>query len=183
MPNLPVPTFATEVPGDLSTSALYNAVGSAGVGFTIAVPIASLYQTVTQSLATNTNIAITFDSESADTYGGHSTTSNTSRYVAQIAGYYAIIGTICYASNATGWRNCTIAKNGSLAAVNGGWGVAQATSSTGALSGVTAVGVVYMNGSGDYVEIYGDQNSGSTVATAVGATIQQCSMTLWWMHS
>lgn len=180
---LPVPTLATVVPGGYITSAGENAVGPAGLGFALNVPIATLYQNTTQSLTTSTNTAISLDGESLDTYGGHSTSTNNSRYTAQVPGYYLVYGVIVFAANATGWRACTIAKNGSTSAVPGAFGIYQATSSSLALSAAPALGIIQMNGTTDYVEIYGDQNTGGNLSTAVAATIQQSCMSVWWMHS
>ena len=74
---LPVPTLATVVPGGFITSAGENAVGPAGLGFSLNVPVAVLYQAVSQSIPTGgSGAAITFDSESLDSYGGHSTSTN-----------------------------------------------------------------------------------------------------------
>ena len=184
MPNLPVPTIATEAPGDFVTSASYNALGNSGLAFALNVPIATLYQNTIQSLGTSANTAITLDGESLDTYGGHSTSTNNSRYTAQVPGYYMVFGVITFAYNSGGgWRVCTIAKNGSVTSVPGGFGIYQATGTTNALSFAHSVAIVQMNGTGDYVEIYADQNSGVAINTAVAATIQQSAMTVWWMHA
>jgi hypothetical protein len=183
VPNLPVPVIGTEIPGNFVTSASYNVLGNAGLEFALNVPIATLYQNTTQSLTSSANTAITLDGESLDTYGGHSTSTNNSRYTAQVPGYYLVYGVVVFATNATGWRACTIAKNGSASAVPGAFGIYQTTSSALALSAAPALGIIQMNGTTDYVEIYADQNSGGPLATAVAATIQQSCMSVWWMHA
>jgi hypothetical protein len=180
---LPVPTLPTEVPGNFMTSALYNTLGVNGLGFSLNPPVATVYQTATQSIASTTNVAITMDSSVLDTYGGHSNTTNTSRYVGQVPGYYLVYGVICFATNATGYRVATIAKNGSTSSVNGGFGIFQTTSSVSALACAQAFGLVQLNGTTDYVEIYANQNSGSPISTAVGATVQQSMLTVWWLHA
>lgn len=179
---LPVPTLPTEVPGNFMTSALYNTLGVNGLGFTMNPPVALVYQTATQSLASATNIAITMDSSFLDTYGGHSNTTNTSRYVGQVPGYYAVYGVVAYANNTTGRRAATIGKNGSITVVNGGFGIFQALGGTD-ISCAQAFGIVQLNGSTDYVEIYGNQGSGVAVSTVVGATVQQSMLMVWWLHA
>ncbi len=75
-------------------------------------PIAVLKQTVSQSVPNATWGIITFDAEDVDTYGGHSTTSNTSRYTCQYAGWYRIGGRAAFAANATGSRGARVHING-----------------------------------------------------------------------
>lgn len=179
---LAVPTLPTEVPGNFMTSALYNTLGINGLGFSLNPPVATVYQTVTQALATSTNVAVTFDSSFLDTYGGHSNTTNTSRYVGQVPGYYLIYGIVCFANNTTGRRVVTIGKNGSITAVNGGFGCFQAVGGSD-LSCSQALGLVQLNGSTDYIELYANHDAGVTINTAVAATVQQSMMTAWWLHA
>lgn len=180
MTNLPVPTLPNEVPGNFIASAVFNTVGLNGLGFSLSPPVATLYQATIQSLTSSSNAAITLDAESIDTYGGHNTVTNNSRYVGQVPGYYAIYGVVCFASNATGIRAITIAKNGSLTSVPGGFGIFSATSG---VACAQAFGVIQLNGTTDYLEIYADQNSGGTISTSVAAVTQQSMMTIWWLHT
>jgi hypothetical protein len=50
------------------------------------------HQTVAQSIPIATDTALTFPAEDYDTDGGHSVSSNTSRYTAQTAGVYKVWG-------------------------------------------------------------------------------------------
>jgi hypothetical protein len=75
----------------------------------------SLFDTnPTQSIASGTNVALTWDSESFDTDGFHSTSSNTSRITipAGKGGKYLFNGFSHYAANATGVRLAKLFKNG-----------------------------------------------------------------------
>lgn len=101
---------------------------------------------------------ITFPSETVDTYGGHSTSSNTSRYVAQRAGLYLVAG---YASVAE--LNPAAGNNGYRAAqllqtfAAGGTQTYAGMTTIPATSGTTgtaiyAVGLLRM-AVGDYVEL------------------------------
>lgn len=179
--NLPVPTLPNEVPGNFMTSSLINAIGLTGLGFTLNVPLAVLYQATTQSIASGgSGTALTFDSESADTYSGHSTTTNSSRYTGQVPGYYLVYGIAVFGPSATGYRAATIGKNGSQTVLPGAFGVSAPI--TGINAAATALSVVQMNGTTDYVEIYAQQNSGGSLATPVTSD-QQSAMTVWWLHS
>jgi hypothetical protein len=75
----------------------------------------SLFDTsATQTIATGTNVALTWDSESFDSDGFHSTSSNTSRITipAGKGGKYEFNGFSFYAANATGVRVAKLFKNG-----------------------------------------------------------------------
>lgn len=176
---LAVPVPAQEVPGNYETSALWNAQVYNGITYALNVPIAVMYQTAGQSTLTGTANAILLDSESLDTYGGHSTTTNTSRYTPAVPGYYAVFGVIAWVGNATGYRELMIAKNGSTTAVPAGCAIVPAVSVT---TTVSHFAVVQCNGTTDYIEIYGQQSAG-TLSTAVTATNQQSGMTVWWLHA
>ena len=105
------------------------AIGSAGQVLTVAAGVpswaspagapgfvgCSLFDTnATQSIASGTNVALTWDSESFDTDGFHSTSSNTSRITipAGKGGKYEFNGFSHYAANATGVRVAKLFKNG-----------------------------------------------------------------------
>ena len=175
MTNLPVPVLPNEVPGNFMTSSLINTIGLNGLGFALAPPAAILQQATAQSISTGlTLVAVTYDSESLDTYGGHSVTTNTSRYTGQVAGYYLVIASVSYATNATGNRLIQIEKN---ATAVGAQVVFQSpTTSNGGTVQVAAI--VQLNGSSDYVEAYTVQTSGSTLATTPSNT----SMYVLWVH-
>jgi hypothetical protein len=101
--------------------------------------------------------------EEFDTNSNYDSATNY-RFTPTVAGYYQING--LYYLNATS-GGCTIAvyKNGS-AAKYGGFSLANAF---GAASTISSL--ILLNGSTDYVELYGYQNTGSTV-TGSGAYFQ-----------
>lgn len=152
-PVLPTGTTAvTQTAGDNDTSVATTAFVTAAIAATKG-PAFSVVATVGTSVPTATFTKITFDTEEYDT----STSFASSRFTPTVAGYYQINafvnGNILLIS---------IYKNGSefrrgvqFAATAGGAGVASA---------------MYLNGSTDYVEIYGYQASGST-QTLGGASV------------
>jgi hypothetical protein len=163
--NLPVPVPAQESAGNLITGALWNASVYNGVTFLLNPPIFAGWQNTSQSLST-TAVAITMDSETADSYGGHSTTTNTSRYVAQVAGYYMVWG--CLAVNGATSQSeilTYVAKNGSEVP---GSRTTDVANSSHTYVANTAPVIVQMNAN-DYVELYGIAD-GTTPTTHGGGT-------------
>jgi hypothetical protein len=110
-----------------------------------------------QSIANNTDTALTFDSETFDTDGFHSTSSNTSRITipAGKAGYYQFDAGVTWAAG-SGIRDFNIYKNGSRAAY-----FTQNAQATNSMS-QTITDVLY-GAVGDYFELYVFQNNGSSI--------------------
>jgi len=75
---------------------------------------ASVFNSANQSIANNTVVALTFNSESFDTDSIHSTATNTSRLTIPTgkSGKYLISGGLYWAGNATGGRSTYVHKNG-----------------------------------------------------------------------
>lgn len=150
--------------------------------FLLKPPLAELRQTVAQSIPNGTFTAVLFDTEDVDQDylggGGHSTSSNTSRYTANFAGWYQVSGGVSIAANAVGVRGCYWYVNGSP--LNG-------TESMSVNSGATNHGSVartkhvFLN-LGDYVELFCYQTSGAPLNTAV-STFAQSSMTVRWVSN
>jgi len=137
--------------------------------FLFSKPAAELRQTVAQSIPNVTWTSVLFDTEDLDSdpagTGAHSTSSNTSRYVAVYAGWYRVSGGVEFAVNATGQRGCAWAVNGTL--VTASRTFISATAATG--MGVPArTKLVFLN-VGDYVELQVYQTSGGALNTAVVA--------------
>lgn len=141
-----------------------------------APPYAQLRQTGAQTIGSGAFVAITFDAEDFDNYGGHSTVSNTSRYTCQLDGIYQLTGKIGWAANATGRRASRWQKNG--ADLNGSQIAIIATSASDV--GHPAATMFVSLVAGDYVELHGFQESGGNLATVV-AGAQQPTMTVRWI--
>lgn len=123
-------------------------------------PLAVLQQTVTQSIANGAWGVLTFDTEITDTYNGHSTVTNTTRYTCQLAGWYRVTVRAAFATNATGSRGARVHKNGSY--IQGGANLMGA----GTLNAIVEVSHILYLVPGDYVEGAGGQNSGGALSTA-----------------
>ena len=147
------------------TDAVLTYSGSAwvAVGGSAAFKGCALTQTSAQSLATSTDVAITFNAETFDTDAFHSTSSNTSRITipAGLGGYYRFYFTIGLNAQTNGRRMCSLRKNGTdkIYTVE--------TSNLGAEyvnPTLTDTGTVSLVAT-DYLECVYYQDSGSTIDT------------------
>jgi hypothetical protein len=170
-----IPSLAQQVPGNYNTSALENSIRYA-IGYFAAVPVFYGYQSATQSVLDSTFTAITIDTEQLDPDGGHSNTVNPSRYTPQVPGTYLVFGTTAWNTSGVGYRRSRIQLNGS--------NVKSAAASTAnnqvVTAAVTATGIVTCNGSTDYIEVWGAQDSGGALST-LSATDFTSSLIVLWM--
>jgi len=113
---------------------------------------------VAQTTSNATRVAITFDTETIDTDGFHSTSSNTSRMTvpAGKAGKYEVNAGVTFATNSSGNRETYIFKNGAIYS-----SVFQPGTSVGSTS--VPISDILDLAVGDYVEIRVEQDSGTTV--------------------
>lgn len=165
MANLPVPNPRTAIAGEFETAAFMNAFRDA-INFSVNPPVAQLYQTAAQSVPNGAFTALAFDSTQSDTYGGHSNSTNNTRYTAQVAGTYEFSGLYGSVSNATGTRDTTWAKNGAILTTPGA--TTTSTAVNGLNSVVTAATVQVPMSVGDYVELQVFQASGAALNTSPG---------------
>ena len=130
------------------------------VGGNLAVngPAFSAYQSSSTSMGNNTFVKIAFNAENFDTNNNFDSTTNY-RFTPTVAGYYYISLTVgAGTSGPNGTCLAFIYKNGTITRIQ---------SVSGYQNGVVnpvanCSGLIYLNGSTDYVEGYGMQNTGST---------------------
>jgi len=115
---------------------------------------ARIWNTANWTVPTSTSFPLTFNSENYDTDNLHDPAVNPSRITVNDAGYYLVLGCICYAPNATGIRRAYIYVNGAWVSMNS---VLNAGATASAF--VVVSDVRYLN-AGDYLELYAWQNSG-----------------------
>lgn len=169
------PAMPTEVPGNFWTAALFAATVAAIGNWQINVPRFKGYSATGQAFTTGTTFtSVTLDSEYVDTEGGHSTVTNTSRYVCQVAGWYWCHGSMNFPTNSTGNRSLQLAVNGSTYP---GTSVLLAAPAGNSWIGMTA-GLVQL-AVGDYLELQAFQNSGGTLTTTVISGIQPTLSAVW----
>ena len=119
--------------------------------------------TSTQSVSNNTWTKVTLGTEEFDTNSNFAS----SRFTPTVAGYYQLNGFIfctCSSGVMTVVR-CHVYKNGSDALWGGFIAPVAATDAIASVSGI-----VYLNGTTDYVELYGYIGGSSTSPVFAGAT-------------
>lgn len=143
-----------------------TAITAAGHNAVTDPPRCRVYNSASISLAHNTPTALTFDTETLDDGGLHSTSVNTSRITVPSdgAGWYSIGGCVRFAANTTGYREIKVQLNGAtdLAIMR--------VPNSGATDDVrVTIHTEYPLAVGDYVELVATQNSGGALnATAAG---------------
>lgn len=128
---------------------------------TALVPSVRVYNSANQSISDSTLTAITFDSERYDTDSLHSTSSNTSRLTASVAGKYLIFANLSFATNTTGYREFTVRLNGSTYVLDDTRVPVTGNRTIATISGI------YQLAAGDYIEAVVYQTS--TVALNIEA--------------
>ena len=119
------------------------------------MPAFSAYRDSNQSLSTSTATKITFVGEFFDTNSNFAS----DRFTPTVAGYYQINFTLAFTgSNATGLCYSAIFKNGSQWIQSG----RLPCNTTLGNPTISVSDLIYCNGSTDYIEFYGFQNSGSS---------------------
>ncbi len=135
---------------DASVTQAKFAAGVAGNGPAFAARI-----TTTQTISINTNTKILFGTEIFDTNSAYDPA--TGRFQPAVAGYYHLISQVYFPANSSSYTTNEIQKNG----------VSFAISATASQSYVEACsntsGIVYLNGTSDYVEVYASTGQTGTI--------------------
>lgn len=119
-----------------------------------------LKHSVAQNVATG-GAVLTFDTELLDVPNWHNPASNPTRVTPTINGWYQCIGSVQFASNATlGRRAAAVRVNG----VTLYYGQVTPNTATAGNMGAFVVANLPLNGAGDYVELYGYQDTGGALA-------------------
>jgi len=122
-------------------------------------PAFSAYANSGTTIANASFTKVLFDTENFDTNNNFAS----SRFTPTVAGYYQISAGVSQAG--------TLIANNNVLGIhkNGTWSVVGSTAGASSNNGYWSVsGLLYMNGSTDYVEIYLYQNSGGTITTNTG---------------
>jgi len=127
-------------------------------------PAFSAWANSTTSFTTSVNTKIAFNSKEFDTANCYDATTNY-RYTPNVAGYYQVTAGNIIAPNTSGNRWLYLYKNGTFVKTIGFCPPAGIN-----YSQTYGAGLIYMNGTTDYIEIYGIQNSGSTLTNAASQT-------------
>jgi len=146
-------TLAAPAISGTNTATLPAATGTVMVSGNM--PAFSAYAASGASLPNATWTKIQVNTKEFDT----ATCFNTSTYAytPNVAGYYQVNGMVHMNNGVNGRLICSIYKNGTLVRIGGD------TSNNNTL-GVNVSALIYMNGSTDYIELWGYQGSGSSAA-------------------
>ncbi len=123
------------------------------------MPAFRAYLSATQSVTSSTNTKVAIDTEFFDTANCFNTSTN--RYTPNVAGYYQVTGQLEVDGTGKTRTFCQIYKNGAIYAWSN-----DGVSTNPYMSIVTAL--VYLNGTTDYVELYGWVNGTSTTFYSAG---------------
>jgi hypothetical protein len=136
----------------------------------VSKPIGKATQSVNQALTDATFVAITLTTEEFDTHAYHSTSVNTSRITPNMAGYHRFTGTVVFEATATPVAvDVHFRKNGTDSIVP----AIRAVGATTILAQQVTVTIPF-NGSGDYVELMGRQDSAGADNTQVNLPFACC---------
>jgi hypothetical protein len=178
--NLAVPSPRTFSVNEVQTAAFLNSIRDA-LSFLVNVPIATIYQTASQTLtASGTAYAVAYDSTAVDTYGGHSNTVNNSQYVSQVPGWYIVTGAVVFSPSTSGtYRKIQGYHNGSVVAYAASQvpGVNNASNATAVPIAPT---IVYLN-AGDYIQLYATCDVAGLTITPNASNASYA--TILWQHS
>lgn len=162
--------------GALATAAFADNI-ALDVNYLLNPPAFSGYQTTISATTNNAWTTISIDTNVYDTYSGHSTTVNNTRYVAKVAGLYLIVARVGFAFNGTGTRGAAVQYNGvAVAFTNDLVFSPPSPSPSTTIVEVVAIQQMAVN---DYIEIAGFQSSGGSLNTATGAS----SAKAVWIHA
>jgi hypothetical protein len=126
-------------------------ISSTGITTQVGAPAFSAYANATQSIANSTFTKVLFQVEEFDTNSNFAS----SRFTPTVAGYYQVNSAV-YIQAISNQALCSIYKNGVL------YKNSPYITGNGGDAGALVSAIVYLNGTTDYIELYANQNSGST---------------------
>ena len=111
---LPQPSPRPWDPGDIGSVTLLNEQVRDAFGYLLGEPLFVARQNTAQSIANSLVpfTPLTWDYTVVDTFNGHSTVTNPTRYTVPFAGVWLFYGHAAFTSNATGRRLSQIWQNG-----------------------------------------------------------------------
>jgi hypothetical protein len=173
-----VPVFTNQSPGNPIASATWNTQVVAGGKFATNPPCARLRGVLTaQSIATGgAGTPVAYTVADLDTDAGWAS-ATPSRYVCQVPGWYSVSAYVSFASNATGTRVVSLAKNGANLD-----GTVVGVPANSASSTSITTGQLVQLAAGDYLECWVAQTSGAALAISSIAGFAAC-LNLDWVHA
>lgn len=176
-------TYTTPVTGTVgypTGASVWNAGVRDNMEFLARKPLCKVRATVAQTLTSGAFAALLFDTEDVDDpAGSHSTTSNTDRIVAPVAGWYRVTAHVEFAANATGNRFLRVRRTVAVGGVTTDFRL-DAKVTMGGAQGVDLGGteVVQIATAGDYLTVMARQDSGGNLDTVVAESTPSFSIAL-----
>ncbi len=161
MGTVPTPLDWAANAGLSPTAAAFEAGVGDPLQFLLNPPGCQVRRTTAQSIANNTVVGISFDTEDFDTDTMHDPASNATRLTCFTPGRYLVAGSIPYDVGTTGNREARIAKNGSD--VSGGRALIAAPGGAALLISTPVIEVSLV--AGDFLELRALQTNGTTLTT------------------
>lgn len=171
-----VPVTRTFVAGEVVLASYFNTNINGPINFLLSPPLLEMRQTSAQTFTTGVSAAITCTTEDVDSSGMHSTSTNTSRATAVYPGWYQCGGGNSFVNNATGSRGNFWVVNAT--SVNGSVTVLPTVAGGISWRGPARSKLIFLN-VGDYLEMWGFQNSGGNLAADV-TTAEQPNVSVIW---
>jgi len=157
-------TLAAPSVAGTNTATLPAAAGTVMVSGNM--PACRVYNSNTYTVANSTFTKVPFNTRDFDTSNAFDITNN--RFTPQVAGYYQITARASTGGNSTGQMTSSLYKNTSTEYVRG---IQVANSVVSSICPCVS-GLVYLNGSTDYVEYFVFQSTGTTL-TYIANTIAE----------
>jgi hypothetical protein len=126
-------------------------------------PAFSAYASANQNITNATWTKVNINTEEFDTNNNFDSTTNY-RFTPTVAGYYQVNAALHFQNNITGQCICAIYKNGGLFKNGNQFGASTNDPRT-----VASV-LMYMNGTTDYIELYGYKDSSISLGFLGGVT-------------
>ena len=153
---------------DIATVSSSGITMASGKGLVTTAPAFSAYMGSDLTLTSGVYTKVPLDTEDFDTTSDFDSTTNY-RYTPSVAGYYQINATLRVVATSRTTTAISLYKNGSaykVLNVN-----RESSSSSGMVSGST---LIYMNGSSDYIELYGLVNFSSAGRYDYVSSVDSC---------
>ncbi len=141
-------------------------------------PLCVAYRSTNQTIANSTITAITWNAETLDNTGMHSTATNTSRYTATSDGWHRIRAQLVWASSAAGNREVYILFNGT----GNNYGDVK-TPNVGAVAMGMQITVEAALTAGQFFEVFCAQSSGGNLDIVGSAGYPRAGVTVEWFRA
>ena len=179
-PTYTLPTATTSVLGGVKPDGTTISITAGGVISTVrTIPTFSAYGSTASSLSNNTWVKMVLNQTEYDTASFFNTATGFSRFLPTTAGYYFVRGHYAFTPTVnTGGAHIAIYLNGSE--YKRGQRVPFNTTGV----GLEISCLVYLNGSTDFIELYGQHNAGTgvTVLTDIATTANAQRLEGYWVR-